>query len=103
MRDLEQYCMQIISKAGAAKSICFEALNLAQNGKFDGAQDMLKKASDVFLDAHLVHGELITLEASGELKEITLLLLHAEDQLMSAETTKDLITEMIKLYKRISD
>ena len=38
-------------------------------------------------------------EASGDKVEFSLIIMHAEDQMMSAETIKVLAEEMIQMYK----
>jgi PTS system cellobiose-specific IIA component len=42
---------------------------------------------------------MIQKEASGEKLELSLLLMHAEDHLMTAILAKDLIEEMIEIYR----
>ena len=44
---------------------------------------------------------LIQQEAAGNSVTVTMLLMHAEDQLMSAETIKVMALELIENYKRI--
>ena len=102
MLGLEATCFQIISKSGSAKSLCFEALSDAREGKNLESEDKIEKAKKLFIEAHLEHSKLIQQEATGESIQLTLLLLHAEDQLMSAETTRDLIIELIKTTKSIN-
>ncbi|MFV0555629.1 MAG: PTS lactose/cellobiose transporter subunit IIA [Lactovum sp.] len=100
MEGLELACFQIISKAGASKSQCFEALKLARNKEFEKAKEKIKESKNLFLEAHEVHREFISKEAEGADIKITLLLVHAEDQLMSTETTRELILEMIQMYEQ---
>lgn len=51
--------------------------------------------------SHEAHASLIQKEACGEKTVPTILLMHAEDQLMNAETTKIMAEEIIKLSQRI--
>lgn len=103
MEELELVCFQIISFAGEAKSAYMGAIQAAKQGKFDEAEKMIKEGSEVFLNAHKVHGDLIQKEASGEMTTTpNILLIHAEDQLMGAETCKILVMELMDAYKRIS-
>ena len=44
---------------------------------------------------------MLTKEANGELGNAGVLLIHAEDQLMSAEAFKIIAEEFIDLYKKI--
>ncbi|ABY95576.1 phosphotransferase system PTS lactose/cellobiose-specific IIA subunit [Thermoanaerobacter mathranii subsp. mathranii str. A3] len=99
--NLEQIVFTIISHAGNARSICFDALKHAKEGNFVEAENCLNKASEELLEAHHVQTDMIHKEAQGEKQEVTLLLIHAEDHLMNAILAKELITEMIELYKII--
>ncbi|MDQ7863456.1 PTS lactose/cellobiose transporter subunit IIA [Peribacillus frigoritolerans] len=51
------------------------------------------------VEGHHAHSGLIQQEASGQKVEFSLLLMHAEDQMMSAETINDLVAEMIRMYR----
>ena len=77
MEGLELTAFQIISSVGTARSCYIEAIQAA------------KKAG------------LLQKEASGEGNTVNLLILHAEDQLMSAEAFKTIALEFIDAYKRI--
>lgn len=55
----------------------------------------------MFQEGHRSHASLIAKEAKGEVVEFSLLLVHAEDQLMSAEAFKILSEEFISVYERI--
>ncbi|WP_300279193.1 PTS lactose/cellobiose transporter subunit IIA [Peptacetobacter sp.] len=101
MNELELVSFQIISAVGTAKSNYIEAMRLAEKGKFEEAEEKIKEGQKVFLDGHKAHAGLIQKEAAGEGVNINLLLMHAEDQLMSAETVKIMAEEIIKLNKRI--
>ena len=99
MEDMELVCFKIISAVGEAKSDYVAAIEAARNGDFDKAQELLEHGESVFVRGHEAHAGLIQKEAAGEKTEISLLLMHAEDQLMSAETTKLLAQEIIDLRK----
>ena len=60
---------------------------------------MIAEGDACYTRGHQVHASLIQQEANGEKVEVVLLLMHAEDQLMAAETTKLLATKLINLYK----
>ena len=57
----------------------------------------------LFEKLNIPHGKLIKREASGEKLDFSLILVHAEDQLMSADAFKILAQEFIDVYKRIED
>lgn len=97
--DIESIVFQIISYAGTAKSTVFEALGEAREGNFDKANKLILDAKKELLKAHDIQNELIFQETSGNEVPMKLLLVHAEDHLMSAILAKDLAEEMIYLYK----
>lgn len=103
MQGLELISFQIISAVGTARSCYIEAIHLAKNGKFDEAEALMKEGQNVFIEGHHAHAELIQKEASGEKSEFALLLMHAEDQLMSAEAFGILAQEFIDVYRKINE
>lgn len=101
MEGLEMICFQIISGVGAARSSYIEAIQKAKAGDFEGAQSCMEAGQEEFLKGHEAHFELIQKEAQGVQVGGSLILVHAEDQLMSAESFKIIAEEMIAAYKRI--
>ena len=102
MNELELACFQIITKSGVAKSNYAQALGLARTNEFDKALEFITAGEKEFLEGHKFHAELVQKEASGEKVELSLILMHAEDQLMSTDTYKSMVLEMIELYKIIN-
>ena len=102
MENYELVCFQIISAVGAARSCYVEAIQAAKKGDFDGARELIKEGEETAIAGHHAHMDLIQKEASGENCKIGLLLMHAEDQLMCAETVKIMAEEMIELYEKLS-
>lgn len=99
MDGLELICFEIISNAGAAKSNFIEALELVKNQRFDESEVMIKEGEEFLGEAHKAHSQLIMQEGSGKKVEMSLLLMHAEDQLMSVETIKIIMMELINTNK----
>ena len=97
MDGLELISFQIIAAVGTARSNYIEAME----GDIEKAEALIKEGEEEFVKAHTAHGELITKEASGEPTQVNLLLMHAEDQLMSAETVKIVALQMIELLKSL--
>ena len=101
MEGLELICFKIITAVGNARSLYIEAIQLAKEGKYDEAKKLIKNGDESFIDGHHAHAQLIQDEATGNTLNITLLLLHAEDQLMSAESFKIIAEEFVDVYKKI--
>lgn len=101
MEGIEMICFNIITNVGMARASFIEAIDLACDGKFLEADEKMKEGKEFFLQGHHAHTELIQKEASGEKTELMLILVHAEDQLMSAEAFKILAEKFIALNKKI--
>ena len=102
MEGLELTAFQIISAVGTARSCYIEAIQKAKEGDFEGAEKLVKEGDEMFIEGHHAHAGLLQIEAdNGQGSAVSLIILHAEDQLMSAESFKTIALEFIDLYKRI--
>jgi PTS system cellobiose-specific IIA component len=85
--ELIEGFMPIIAMAGTAKSIALEALkNKDKSG--------LVEARQLLLEAHGVHHKFVIAEADDDdnvVVELNLIIAHAEDQYMAAETIISLV------------
>ena len=98
---LEMICFQIISNVGTARSSYIEAIHRAKDRDFEGAKQCLKAGQEEFLKGHEAHFELLQKEAKGTPVGGSLILIHAEDQLMSAEGFKIIAEELIASYRQM--
>lgn len=103
MEGTELISYQIISTVGTARSCYIEGIQLAKTGCFNEAYEQLKEGENFFNEGHKAHRELVQKEANGEKTEFSLILMHAEDQLMSAEGFRILAEEFIEVYKAIEN
>jgi PTS system cellobiose-specific IIA component len=99
MEEMELISFQIISTVGTAKSMYMEAIQAAKAGDFKKANQLIVDGTEIFLEGHKAHAGLIQKEANGENVQFSLLLMHAEDQLMTTEMFKLVAVEFIELYQ----
>jgi PTS system cellobiose-specific IIA component len=99
--DIELVAMELVGNAGEARSLAFEALAEAKKRNFEKAEELLEKSKEASLKAHHTQTELICNEADGNKVEIGLLMVHAQDHLMTSILARELISEMIELYKKL--
>ena len=97
--DLESIAMTLVGNAGEGRSLAFEALNEAKKGNFEKAEQLLKESQKRTLAAHEIQTQLICNEADGNKTEMNLLMVHAQDHLMTSMLARELITELIEIYK----
>ena len=98
---MEQQIMKLISYSGEAKSKGIEAVRLAEQGSFDEAEKLINDAEENLNQAHQAQANFLVEEANGKDIRFSMLLTHAQDHMMNAITTIDLVKELIKLWKAI--
>ena len=103
MEGLELICFQLITAAGSAKSNYIEAIQKAKQGLYEEAEELIRQGDELLKEGHQPHTDLIQKEAAGEDVKMSLILTHAEDQMMSTEVFKVMAEEMIELYKKINN
>ena len=97
--DLEMISMQIIAGAGDAKGLIFDALEEAKKGNFEQAKEFVKQSEEASKNAHKAQMDLLVAQANGELGAVDVLLVHAQDHLMTTLLAQELIKEIIRLYE----
>ncbi len=96
---MEEIIFKIIAHSGEAKSCLMEAISLAKLKKFDEAESKLKESKKNKILANNSHLDIVQKESSGENITLSILLAHAEDQMMSVEPIEIIAKEVIDIYK----
>lgn len=95
----EMISFGIIAHAGDARSYAFGALAAAKAGNFEEAEALLKQSNDAAVEAHHMQTELLVNEANGNKTPVDVLLVHAQDHLMTSMLAVEVIKELIEIYK----
>lgn len=101
MGEMEMIIFEIISNGGNAKGLAYAAIEAAEKGDFDQADELLKEADESLVAAHKIQTELIQAEAAGQHHEVTVLFVHAQDHLMGAMEVRTLAENFIRILKRL--
>ncbi|TDT51876.1 PTS lactose/cellobiose transporter subunit IIA [Fonticella tunisiensis] len=96
---MENEIFEIISHGGNARAFAFDAIKAAQEGKIEEAEELLKQAQEELDIAHNTQTKLIQAEINGHNLQMNLLMVHAQDHLMTAISEKNLIEHIVGLYK----
>ncbi|SCH14767.1 N%2CN'-diacetylchitobiose-specific phosphotransferase enzyme IIA component [uncultured Clostridium sp.] len=101
--DYETTAMELISYSGNARSMAFQALEKAKGGDFAEADRLLAESKKENTKAHNAQTDLLAAEASGQKVEMGILLVHAQDHLMTSMLAIELIQELIVLHRDKAD
>lgn len=101
--DLEEQIMELIINSGNARSLAYEALAFAKQNDFIQADATLQSAREALNGAHLVQTKLIEQDQGEGKTKMTLIMVHAQDHLMTSMLARELISEMIALYKKLAE
>ena len=101
--ELYNLSFQLILHSGNARSLAMEGIYAAKEKNFKLALEKLQEADNEFSQAHRFQTQLIQAEAGGLDLDTPILLIHAQDHLMTAMTLKDLAREIVELRQEISN
>lgn len=99
--EIQLIACQIVSAVGGAKSMYVEAINLVKEGKTEEAREKMKEGRELYMESHTHHFSLIQKEANGEDVPFSLILMHAEDQMLSTEVVELMASEIIEMYEKM--
>ena len=88
--------------AGDAQTDLLAALDAAREGDFEKAEQLHKDASDALIGAHDTQTKLLSQEAGGGEMEMTFIMAHAQDTLMTTMILEKQTRFTIDAYKRIA-
>ena len=102
MEELESIIFELIVHSGNARGLLYEALDCTENKEYQKIDDLLAQAKAEMNTAHNIQTQLIQDNIAGK-GEISLLLIHAQDQLMTAMSEQALIERLIKMQKQLNE
>ena len=98
--DKYEIAFQVIMNAGNSKSSSMMAIEAAREFDFEEAKRLLKEADKDLREAHYVQTELIQKESNGNGVDVNIILVHSQDHLSMAITTRDQAEEFLNLSKK---
>jgi len=102
MEEMVMRCFEIIAAVGMARTCFVQAMESARKGDFEAAEQKMAEGNESLVSGHTAHTDFVQQEAAGDHVEVHLFLVHAEDQLMSAETCKIMAGELIHVYQELA-
>lgn len=101
--DLEMTVMELIINAGESKSLAMQALMSAKKGEWDVVDDFLAQSTEASKRAHKVQTELIGLDEGEGKVPVNLIMVHAQDHIMTAMLARELIEELIDIHRKLKE
>lgn len=99
VEDPEMFSFSLIASAGQARSLAFEALEAAKKGDFARSDELMEESKKAGLEAHHKQTQLLVQEANGNHVPVDVMLVHAQDHLMTSMLAQELISEIIELHR----
>lgn len=100
--DLQVISFEIILHSGDARTMIHEGFALMREGKFSAAEEKLTAANNELLEAHKAQTRLLQDYANGEEIVMEVIVVHAEDHLMTTMALREMAVEMLQVYREIS-
>lgn len=103
MDESVKKCFLMISIVGEVKASYMKSIQEARHNDFEKAKEYICQGDEIFSKIYDIQNQLTQEEMNGILNDYHLLLIHAQDQVMSVEQVKVLALEMSICYQRIFD
>ncbi|MQS74868.1 PTS lactose/cellobiose transporter subunit IIA [Lactobacillus halodurans] len=100
--DISMTGFAIVAYAGDAKTALLKALDNAREGKIEEAKKLVKEANQSIVDAHNEQTKLLSDEAGGMDMDVTFIMVHGQDTLMTTMMLMDQCKFFIDEYDRIN-
>ena len=99
--ELQVVAFEIILHIGSARTSVHEAFADMREGHYNEAAEKLEVANADLLEAHHAQTNLLQEYASGTDIKIEIIMVHAQDHLMTTMTLREVALEMLDLYRKI--
>ncbi|WPC16611.1 PTS lactose/cellobiose transporter subunit IIA [Pediococcus inopinatus] len=91
----------LVAYAGDARTAALKALDAAESGDFVTAGEKVKEARNDINDAHNQQTKVLSEEAGGANMDVTFIMVHGQDTLMTTMLLIDETEYLIRMLKRI--
>ena len=97
---MESTVMELIINAGEARSFAMQALRAAKQGDWALVNEQLAEASAASKRAHDVQTTLIGMDEGCGKIPVNLIMVHAQDHIMTSMLAREMIEELIELHRQ---
>lgn len=97
--NMSRLGLELVALAGDARSIYLEILSHAKAKNFSAIEPLMKEAEELIVECHKKQTELLQEEARGNYQDVTMIMVHGQDHLMTTILLKELVDHIVGLYK----
>ncbi|MHC9001687.1 PTS cellobiose transporter subunit IIA [Enterococcus bulliens] len=98
--EIQVIAFTIILHSGNARTNIHQAFKAMRENDFEQANTFLQEAKEEVVKAHNSQTELLHSYAGGTKIEMEIIMVHAQDHLMTTMTLQEVAEEMSHLYKQ---
>lgn len=99
--EVQAMAFKLVACAGEASGHFHDAVSCARKGDFDAAEDKIREGDASLISAHEAQTGLLRCEVTGEDIAFSLLLVHAQDHLMTTMLFEQVAKEFIEVYREV--
>ncbi|MGT2710781.1 PTS cellobiose transporter subunit IIA [Streptococcus oriscaviae] len=100
--ELQVAAFEIILYSGNSRTLVHEAFAAMRKGDYEEAAKLLENANEELLLAHKSQTKLLQEYAGGTEIKIEIIMVHAQDHLMTTMTLREVALEMLALYQKVA-
>ena len=101
--DLQVIAFEIILHSGDARTMIHEGFSLMRKGRIEDAEKKLEDANNELLEAHKSQTSLLQNYANGDEIVMEVIMVHAQDHLMTTMTLREMALEFLEMYKEFNE
>ena len=99
--DMEATVMELIINSGETRSLAMQAVHAARKGVWQDVDRLMQDAADAAKRAHDVQTMLIGMDEGCGTVPVNLILVHAQDHIMTSMLARELIAELIEVQRQL--
>ncbi|ROV60055.1 PTS lactose/cellobiose transporter subunit IIA [Vibrio ponticus] len=99
----EEFLMTLLCYVGAARSSFIAAMRAARSGDFEQAQTCIDEGDQALKDVHKSQTELIGYDEGSGKVQMTLILTHIQDHIMTTMLCREVTEEVIAIHKELKE
>ncbi|MCQ9209968.1 PTS cellobiose transporter subunit IIA [Granulicatella seriolae] len=100
--EIQVIAFEIILNSGNARTLVHEAFAAMREDNFALAEEKLEESNEELILAHKAQTGLLQEYASGKEIVMEVILVHAQDHLMTTMTLREVAFEMLALHRKLA-